>query len=117
MPSFTCKHKINNHTHPVQFRGYYPFALPLTKVTEMLGGSVDLRGSTIRVWAAAGDTFGWQVQTGWALARMVEDEAKVVFLGDQPLIFHPGMPVTVQVRERGDEGDRKRQCHFAGKYT
>ncbi|XP_045132663.1 CD109 antigen-like [Portunus trituberculatus] len=79
------------------FRGYYPFALPLEKVKEKLGGSTDLQGSTVRVWAAAGDSFGWQVQTGWALARLVEDEAKVVFLGDQPLIFHPGMPITVQV--------------------
>lgn len=79
------------------FHGYHPFAIPLTNVTERLGGSANLRGATVRVWAAAGDSFGWQVQKGWALARLVEEEAKVAFLGDQPLIFHPGMPITVQV--------------------
>ncbi|XP_050702984.1 LOW QUALITY PROTEIN: CD109 antigen-like [Eriocheir sinensis] len=77
------------------FRGFHPFALPLSKVTERLGGNI--RGATVRVWAAVGDAFGWQVQTGWALARVVEEQVKVAFLGDQPLIFHPGMPVTVNV--------------------
>lgn len=71
----------------------------MEKVREKLGSSEGLQGSTVRVWAAAGDSFGWQVQKGWALARLVEDEAKVVFLGDQPLIFQPGMPVTIQVRD------------------
>ncbi|XP_050703023.1 CD109 antigen-like, partial [Eriocheir sinensis] len=41
------------------FRGFHPFALPLSKVTERLGGNI--RGATVRVWAAVGDAFGWQV--------------------------------------------------------
>ncbi|XP_069194402.1 CD109 antigen isoform X2 [Procambarus clarkii] len=78
------------------FRGYQAFSLPLWKVREKLG-SDDLKDVSVRVWAAVGDSFGWWVQEGWALARLVQEEAKLTFLGDQPLIFRPGMPTTVHV--------------------
>ncbi|KAK8743670.1 hypothetical protein OTU49_001200, partial [Cherax quadricarinatus] len=78
------------------FRGHHSFSLPLWKVREKLGSS-DLRGVSVRVWASVGDSFGWWVQEGWALARLVKEEVKIAFLGDQPLIFRPGMPVTVHV--------------------
>nr|XP_045602144.1 CD109 antigen-like [Procambarus clarkii] len=78
------------------FRGYQAFSLPLWKVREKLG-SDDLKDVSVRVWAAVGDSFGWWVQEGWALARLVQEEAKLTFLGDQPLIFRPGMPTSVHV--------------------
>ncbi|KAG7158739.1 C-type lectin-like 8, partial [Homarus americanus] len=58
---------------------------------------VNLKGVSVRVWATVGDTFRWWVQEGWAIARLVKEEAKVTFLGDQPLIFRPGMPITIHV--------------------
>ncbi|KAK8743475.1 hypothetical protein OTU49_001098 [Cherax quadricarinatus] len=80
----------------VPFKGHYSFSLPLWKVRQKLG-SDDLTGVSIRVLAAVGESFGWWVQEGWAVARMVKEEAKITFLGDQPLIFRPGMPITVHV--------------------
>lgn len=52
---------------------------------------------SVRVWAAVGDAFGWQIQEGWAMSRLVQETAKVAFLGDQPFIFNPGMPGTIHV--------------------
>lgn len=94
-PATRPTHFVDVHTEFIRvFHGYYAFKLPLSAVSGRLGGG-DLRGVSLRVWAAVGDSFGWRVQEGWALARVVEARAKVTFLGDQPLVFRPGMPVTV----------------------
>ncbi|KAK4320554.1 hypothetical protein Pmani_008591 [Petrolisthes manimaculis] len=83
------------------FRGFYGFQLPMDAVQQQLSnlpGSEDRlrqRGVTVRVLAVVGDALGWQIQQGWAMARVVQARAKVAFLGDQPLIFRPAMPITV----------------------
>ncbi|XP_068231654.1 CD109 antigen-like [Palaemon carinicauda] len=78
-----------------RFNGFHPFQLPLAAVQAAAGNN--LSNTTVRVLAAVGDYFGWRVQEGWALARLVEEKAKVTFLGDQPFIFRPGMPATFHV--------------------
>ena len=52
---------------------------------------------SLRVMTQVGDAFGWRVQEGWALVRVVQEEAALRFLGDQPLFFRPGMPITIHV--------------------
>ncbi|XP_069981512.1 CD109 antigen [Penaeus vannamei] len=79
-----------------KFLGWYAFKLPLSEVGSQLNGG-DYENVSVRVWAAVGDAFGWQIQEGWAMSRLVQEKAKVAFLGDQPFIFNPGMPGTIHV--------------------
>ena len=87
----------------MQFQGIYDFKIPLhlvprtSSVDEIIGQGYRKTTVTVRVWAAVGDAFGWQVQHGWAMARMVTPQAKLSFLGDQPVIFRPDMPCTLHV--------------------
>ncbi|KAB7501149.1 Antigen, partial [Armadillidium nasatum] len=76
------------------FTGYYPFHISMHEVARRTS---DLKDIIVRVYASVGDSFGWRIQHGWALARIVQEEAKVSFLGDQPLFFKPGMPLSVHV--------------------
>ena len=57
----------------------------------------ELENLIIRIYATIQEGFTRITKSGWALARIVKDRAKLEFLGDQPLIFRPGMPVTVHV--------------------
>lgn len=84
----------------LQFLGWYAFKLPLSEVGSQLNGG-DYENVSVRVWAAVGDAFGWQIQEGWAMSRLVQEKAKVAFLGDQPFIFNPGMPGTIHVSLAG----------------
>ncbi|XP_047740620.1 CD109 antigen [Hyalella azteca] len=75
------------------FQGVHPFDFDISGlVSTSSGEDLDL---SLRVVADVGDVFGWRIIRGWAIARVVHDEAMLQILGDQPLVFRPGMPITV----------------------
>ena len=65
----------------------------MSEVVSATGG--DLDDLVVRVLVSIKEFFTGIEKEGWALARIIRPRAKIEFLGDQPLIFRPGMPVTV----------------------
>ncbi|KAF2360648.1 Alpha-macroglobulin receptor-binding [Trinorchestia longiramus] len=75
------------------FQGVLPFQFD---ISDIAGASASQdRDLSLRVVADVGDVYGWRIIRGWAIARVVHDTAIVKILGDQPLIFRPGMPITI----------------------
>ena len=57
----------------------------------------ELENVIVRIYVKIKEGFSFKVNYGWALAKIVKDRVKLQFLGDQPVIFNPGMPITVHV--------------------
>lgn len=76
-----------------------PFSLSLESVLSPYAPE-EGKDLSLRVMAVVGDAFGWRMISGWALIRVVQERASLQILGDQPLVFRPGMPITLHVSIR-----------------
>ncbi|CAL4077776.1 unnamed protein product, partial [Meganyctiphanes norvegica] len=82
-----------------QFRGYHGFRLSMDYLANQVAlvNPDDDHVLTVRVLAEVTEFSGFWKQQGWANTRVIAKAAKLSFLGDEPLIFHPGMPISVHV--------------------
>lgn len=67
-------------------------------MSELLHYVPVLEGMEVLISATVGDRFLDEVVEGHSLARVYNNSIKVLFLGDSPQVFKPGMPIMVYVR-------------------
>ncbi|KAJ8949269.1 hypothetical protein NQ318_022783 [Aromia moschata] len=83
-----------NYTSGAPFKGVYQFRYP---IRDLLSNIPTLEGMEVVVTATVGESFLDEIIEGYSVARIVNSNIKLKFLGDSPQIFKPGMPVTAYI--------------------